>query len=383
MKNKKKKIAYVSGTRADFGIMSSILKAVDESPDLELQIYATSIHLTPGFGSTYKEVEKVFPQLKLIQATFDNDDFSGQAGFVGQFTPKIIEAFGKNRPDFVLVLGDRPEQLCVALACLYLAIPAGHFRGGEVSSTFDEIARHAITKLCSLHFAATEESAERIIKMGEEKWRIYVVGEASLDVILNEKLPSKEELYKFLNLDLKQKFILLTQHPVSYELGDAGQQIKETLEAAKKFQMPIVVSYPHADAGGRKIIVEIEKERNNSLFRIFPSLEYKTFLALEREATVWIGNSSGALVESSSFGTPVVNIGTRQNNRQRGKNVINVGYNRNEINEAIKKSLDPKYLAKLKKLTNPWGDGKTGPRVAAILENIVIDSRLLKKQLAY
>lgn len=378
-----KKIAYVSGTRADFGIMSAILKAVNENPKLELQIYATGEHLTPGFGSTYKEIKKTFPQLKLIKTIFDSDDLTGVARFTGQFLTKVVETFSKNRPDFVLMLGDRPEQLCVALACLYLNIPTGHFRGGEVSSTFDEVARHAITKLCSLHFVATKESAERIAKMGEEKWRVHMVGEASLDVILNEKLPSREELYKFLDLDLKQKFILLTQHPVSYELKNAGQQIKETLEAAKKFKMPVVVTYPHADAGGRKIIAEIEKERNNPLFRIFPSLEYKTFLALEREAAVWIGNSSGALVESSSFGTPVVNIGTRQNNRQRGGNVINAGYNRNEINEAIKKSFDPKYLAKLKKLTNPWGDGKTGPRVARILENLTIDSKLLKKQISY
>src|SRR3989344_1556421 len=145
-----KKIAYISGTRADFGIMSAILKTIDESPKLELQLYVTGIHLTPGFGSTYQEVKKAFPQTRPIRATFDSDDLSGAASFMGRFMTKLVETFSKDRPDFVLVLGDRPEELCVALACLYLGIPTGHFRGGEVSSTFDETARHAITKPASI-----------------------------------------------------------------------------------------------------------------------------------------------------------------------------------------------------------------------------------------
>lgn len=379
----KKKITYISGTRADFGIMSPILQAVDESPKLQLQLYATGVHLTPGFGLTHKEVKKSFPQLKLIKVTFDSDDLSGVARFTGRFLTELTEVLSKNRPDFVLILGDRPEQLCTALACLYLGIPTGHFRGGEVSSTFDESARHAITKLASLHFPATQDAAERLERMGEEKWRVKVVGEASLDVILNQKLPSRAELSKLLKLDVGKKFILLTQHPVSYELAVAGKQIRETLDAVKRFNLPVVVSYPHADAGGRKIIAEIQKEKNNPLFRIFPSFEYKVFLALEREAAVWVGNSSGALVESSSFGTPVVNIGTRQKGRQRGGNVLDVGYDRNEITVAIKKSLTPDYQIKLKKLDNPWGDGRTGRRVAAILEKLTINSRLLSKWLTY
>lgn len=380
---RKKKIAYVSGTRADFGIMSAILQAVDASPRLELQLYATGIHLTPGFGSTYQEVKKVFPQTRPIRATFDSDDLSGAASFMGRFMTKLVETFSKDRPDFVLVLGDRPEELCVALACLYLGIPTGHFRGGEVSSTFDETARHAITKLASLHFPATADAAERIKKLGEEPWRIQVVGEASLDVILHQPLPSREAVLKLLGLAAKQKFILLTQHPVSYELAEAGRQMKETIAAVKSFGWPVVITYPHADAGGRQIIAEIEKEKNNPLFRIFPSVEYKMFLALEREAAVWVGNSSGALVESSSFATPVVNIGTRQKGRQRGENVVDAGYDRTEITSAIKKSLAPRYLAKLKKLKNPWGDGKTGKRVATILEKLIVDAKLLNKQIAY
>lgn len=382
--NKMKKIAYISGTRADFGLMTPILRAIDKSGKLNLQVYATGIHLMDKFGYTVSQVEKEFPGTKKIEATFNSDNRSGMANFTGDFITRLVSALSGNRPDLVLTLGDRPEMLCTAMACLYLGIPTGQVHGGEKTSTVDELARHAITKLSHLHFPATMESAERIKKMGEEDWRIHVVGAPALDAILHEKLPSREGLFNELGLDPKNKFILITQHPVSEEVNDAANQMEITITAVKTFNLPSVIIYPHADAGGRKIIEVIDREKNNPLFHIFPNLAYKQFLATEREAAVWIGNSSGAMIESSSFHTPVVNIGTRQLGRQRGGNVIDVDYNKNEIITAIDKSLNnKKYLAKLAKITNPWGDGKTGPRVAKILENITIDSRLLTKQITY
>lgn len=380
----KKKIAYISGTRADFGLMTPILRAIEKSKKLDLQVYATGMHLMPEFGKTIQHVKKEFPSAKTIEARFETDDRLGIAKFTGNFLEKLVQIFSKNRPDFVLTLGDRTEMLCTAMACLYLGIPTGQVHGGERTSTVDEIARHAITKLSHLHFPATEESARRIEKMGEDKWRIHIVGAPALDMILNEKLPTREGLFKKLGLDPAKKVILVTQHPVSEEVEDADVQMEETMAAVKKFNLPVVITYPHADAGGRKIIEIIEKEKNNPLFHVFPSLEYKQFLALEREAAVWVGNSSGALIESSSFKTPVVNVGTRQIGRQRGDNVIDVGYNRKEIENAVDKSFnDSAYLKRLKKIKNPWGNGKTGPRIAKILENLNINHRLLTKQITY
>ncbi|MDP3792384.1 MAG: UDP-N-acetylglucosamine 2-epimerase [bacterium] len=381
---KNKKIAYISGTRADFGLMTPILHAINQSNKLSLSLYATGMHLMPKFGNTFKEARGEFPGVKKINATFDSDDRLGIAKFIGKFSIRLVETLNEDLPDLVLTLGDRPEMLCVSKTCLYLGIPTGHVHGGERTYTVDEVARHAITKLSHVHFPATEESAQRIKKMGEEDWRIHVVGAPALDVILNEKLPTRKELFKELNIDQNQKVILVSQHPVSEEIKQAGKQMEETLAAVKKFNLPVIVIYPHADAGGRKIIQIINRERNNPLFHIFPSLPYKQFLALEREAMVWIGNSSGAMIESSSFKTPVVNIGMRQLGRQRGENVIDVAHNQGEIETAINKSMnDKKYLAKLTKITNPWGDGKTGQRVAKILENITIDDRLLTKRIAY
>src|SRR3989344_3714364 len=379
-----KKIAYVSGTRADFGLMTPVLRAVQKSKKLKLQLYATGMHLMPRFGKTINEVRNFFPAAKHINAVFETDDRFGMARFAGALLSNIVSVFNKNRPDIVLILGDRVEMLATAMAAIYLGIPIAHIHGGEKTYTVDEVARHAITKMSHVHFAATKESAERIKKMGEEDWRIHVVGAPALDVILNEKLQTRAELCKKLRLNPSEKFILITQHPVSEEWRDAGKQIKETIAAVKYFRLPVVVIYPHADAGGRKIIKVIEKEKRNPLFHIFPSLQYKDFLVLEREAAVWVGNSSAATIEPPSFKTPVVNIGTRQLGRQHGDNVINVGYNRGAIKKVVDKSLNDKvYLAKLQKTKNPWGDGKAGPRVAKILEDVTINSKLLAKQIAY
>lgn len=380
----KRKIAYISGTRADFGLMTPVLRAIEESPKFELKLFATGIHLMKDFGNTIDHVKKDFPNTKIIPAIFSSDDRLGMAHFTYKYLAKLVRVLSKEKVDFVLVLGDRVEMLCTALACIYLGIPSAQLHGGEKTSTVDEISRHAITKLVSLHFAATEESARRIKKLGEEMWRIFVVGAPAIEIILNEKLPTREELFKKLSLNPKDSVILVAQHPVTEQINEAGKQMEKTLSAVKTFNLPIVVTYPHPDPGGRKIIKVIEKEKSNPLFHIFPSLEYKDFLALERECAVLVGNSSGALIESSSFKTPVVNIGQRQKGRQRGLNIINVGYNREEIKASINKSLfDINYLNSLASVKNPYGDGKTSQKVVSILEGLEFGPRLLNKQITY
>ena len=381
---KKKKIAYITGTRADFGLMTPVLRAIQKSKKLSLEIYLTGSHLMKKLGSTGQEVLKEFPDAKIVPAIFPHSDW-GMAEFTGNFITKLTKKLSSDKPDLVLVLGDRVEMLCTAVACTYLGIPIGHIHGGDKSTTVDDSARHAITKLAAIHFPATEEAAQRIRKMGEETRRIHIVGAPALDAILNKDLPSRKKLFGQLGLDPNQKLILLTQHPVTENYERAGQQVRETISAIKNFNMPVIATYPHPDKGGKRIIDVLEKEKTvNPRFHVFPSRPYHQFLALEREASVWLGNSSAQVIESASFKTPVVLVGNRQDGRLRGKNVIKTGHDRKEISKAIHKSLyDKKYLAKLAKITNPWGDGKTGPRVAKILENIKIDDRLLTKQITY
>ena len=380
----KKRIAYVSGTRADFGLMIPILKAIEKSKLLSIKLYVTGEHLMPELGMTINNVKKYFSKVIVIDAVSKQNDKIGTAKFNADFFKKMIEELNISRPDLMLVLGDRQEMLMVSVACLYLGIPIAHIHGGERTGTVDGVARHTITKIASIHFPATKDAALRIKKMGEEDWRINIVGAPALDTILNNKLPSRKELADKFGINPKENFILILEHPVSEDIENAGRQMEVIIEAVKRFNIPTVIIYPHADAGGKKIIEVIEKEKSNRLFKIFPSLEYKTFLALEREASFWVVNSSAALIESSSFKIPVVNIGNRQMGRQRGNNVLDVDYDSEKIYKAIDKSLnDKKYLSKLKKIKNPWGDGRASSRIIKILEKLEITPKLLNKQINY
>ncbi len=381
---KKRKIAYISGTRADFGLMTSVLTAIDSNPALELSIFATGMHLMPLFGNTIKQVEKSFSNVKKIDSTFSSLDKTQSAEFISDFIPKFKNALEKDKPDILVLLGDRIEMLSSAIVALYLGIPVAHVHGGDKTTTIDETSRHAITKMAHLHFAATRDSAERIRKLGEESWRIHIVGAPSLDNILKEKIPGKIEVYSFLKLNPDQKFILVTQHPMTSLINEAQKQIEQTLSAVKSFNLPTVVIYPNADAGGRKMIKAIEAEKNNPNFRLFPSVEYKMFLGIEKQAAVWIGNSSGGIIESASFKTPVVNIGDRQKGRPQSGNVINTDYTGNEIENAIKKSLyDLNFHSKLRKVKNIWGDGHSSQKIVKVLSGIKIDGKLFNKQITY
>lgn len=381
---KSKKISYVTGTRADYGLMMPVLQAIKKSTKLNLQLYYTGMHLMENFGCTRRIVQYNFPNAQAIEALFESDDQSGVLQFMGTLMHQLTSTFSMNRPDFVLTLGDRPEMLCVATVCAYLGIPTGHIHGGDKTATIDEITRHAITKLSHLHFPATKEAALRIKKMGEEQWRIHTIGAPALDFIQQEKLLTKDELYAFLNLDKKNRFLLVTQHPVSESVAQSGFQMKQTIDAVKFFNLPVVIIYPNADPGNREMRRVIDEEKQNPLFLIYPSLEYKVFLSVQKEAAVWVGNSSAAMIESASFHTPVVNIGERQSGRIHGNNVINVDYNKKEIMQAIKNSLyDIRYLKNVKKIKNPWGDGNASNRIVKILTKIKIDEKLLHKKITY
>ncbi len=380
----KRKIAYITGTRADFGVMSSVLRSINSNPGLELIVYATGMHLMPEYGLTIKQVEELYPDVRKIDVVFRGNSKLGMAQFVADFTSKFLDQLKHDQIDLILVLGDRVEMISAALIAAYLGLPIAHVHGGDKTMTVDEVARHAITKLSHLHFVATKDSAERIKKLGEEDWRIHIVGAPSLDNTLSKKVPSKEEVYSFLKLDPNQKFILVLQHSTSNILGQAQNQIRETIEAVKDFDLPVVVVYPNADPGGQQIIQEIEKEKDNPQFNLFSSIKYEMFLGVEKEAAVWIGNSSSGIIESASFKTPVVNIGDRQKGRPQSGNVIDVDYKKGEIKEAIKKSLyDEDYRLRVSNISNLWGDGRAAEKVVKVLESLEIGPKLLTKQITY
>lgn len=380
-----RKVAVITGTRADYGILYPVLKAIDSSENLKLQLIVCGMHLCPDFGMTIKEIEKDgFEISDKFETVFSSDTGSSMAKTVGLSIMYAAQSFERLKPDIVLVLGDRGEMLAAAIAACYMNIPVAHIHGGEVSGTVDESIRHAITKLSHIHFPATEDSRNRIIKMGEEEENVFVVGAPGLDVIKSTKYMSREE---FLNkFGLKDdKIILMTQHPVTTEIDDVDFQIRATLDAIVSIGKQTVITYPNSDSGGRIIIRRIEEYRQKySFIKVYKNLSQYDYLNLLNNADVMVGNSSSGIIEAASFKLPVVNIGTRQNGRLRGINVMDAAYSRKEIINAINKSLyDDNYIKNLDKCINPYGDGNASGRIVKILDDIKIDRNLIQKKITY
>jgi GDP/UDP-N,N'-diacetylbacillosamine 2-epimerase (hydrolysing) len=379
-----RKILYISGSRADYGLMRETLFKIKKHPNLDLEIVVTGMHLMPEFGKTIKEIKKDGFKIHKIDAIYEEDNKESMAKFLGKFIVSLVKKIKKIRSDILLLLGDRSEMLGGAIVGAYLTIPTFHIHGGEVTSTVDEHVRHAITKLSHIHLVATKNSAKRIIKMGEDPWRVFVVGAPGLDSILNKKLISPNEIAKKYELNLSKPILLVIQHPVTTELDKAGRQMKETMEAIKELSYQTIVIYPNADAGGRKMIKVIKKYEKYPFIKSFKSIPHQEYLSLMKIASVMVGNSSSGIIEAPSFHLPVVNIGKREEGRERSENVIDVNYDKEEIKRAIKKAIyDKEFKKKVKKCKNPYGNGKTGIKIVKILNKIKLDKKLLQKKMAY
>lgn len=380
-----KKIAVITGTRAEYGIFKSVLKEIEANPKLELSLIVVGMHLASEFGYTIKEIEKDGFQIHAkINVLHREDTGAAMAKNVGKCVDAIASSLEKIKPDILLVLGDRSEMLAGAVAATYIGIPIAHIHGGDISGNVDEPVRHAITKLTHIHFPATKESADRIIKMGEEPWRVHVVGAPGLDLAFNTKLPEPRKLAKKYILDLSKPILLVVQHSVVAEAENASSQIRETLNAVTELGYQTVLVYPNADAGGRRMIEVIKEYEKYPFIKTFKSIAHEEYLGLMKLASVMVGNSSSGIIEAPSFGLPVVNIGTRQMGRQRAENIIDVDYDDEEIKKAIQKTLfDEKFREKARNCKNFYGDGKAGRRIANILDEIEIDKRLLEKRMTY
>jgi len=304
--------------------------------------------------------------------------------FVGDFIQKLTSKIKEISPDMILLLGDRGEMLGAAIVSTYLGIPIAHSHGGDVSSTVDEQVRHAITKLAHIHFPATEKSAERIIKMGEDPNNVHIVGSPGLDVILNEKDMPMDELKKRIPIDFDKQFIVMLQHSVPTEPEKAVEQVTPTLEAIKELGIQLVIIYPNSDAGGRAIIEKIKEYESLGFVHTFKNLDRSAYLSLMKRAAVQVGNSSSGMIESASFKLPVVNIGTRQFGRERADNVIDVDYDKEQIKAAVQKALtDDAFKKTVKNCKNPYGDGTAAKKIVNVLSKVKIDKNLIQKRITY
>ncbi len=381
-----RKIAVVTGTRAEYGILKLVLRAIETNLGLELLLVVTGMHLSHEFGNTIDDIIKDgFKISTKVDMLPVNDTSASMAKSVGQGIIGMVDAWEQLKPDIILVLGDRVEPLAATIAGVYMNIPVAHIHGGDRSKAgIDEFTRHAVTKLAHIHFPATKKSAERIIKMGEESWRVHTVGSPALDDILNESIIPPHALAVRFKINLSKPVILVLQHPVTTQVDEATKQMRETLDAIVEVGCTTIIIYPNADAGGRGMIELIKEYENYHFITTFKNLPRKEYIGLLRVSSVLVGNSSSGIIDAPSFGLPVVNIGIRQDGRERGNNVIDVEHDKGKIVEAIDKAITDKELLKeVRSCESPYGDGKASERIAELLGSVEITPQLLQKRITY
>ncbi len=383
----KRKITVITGTRAEYGLLYPVMRAIQDHPELDLSIIATGMHLSPEHGYTITEIENDgFKVDAAVDMLLSNDTGASMAKSLGIGIIGITQALEQINPDIVLLLGDRDEPFAGAIAASQMNIPVAHLHGGDSTSggCIDESIRHSITKFAHIHFPATEESAERIKKLGEETWRIHTVGAPGLDTILNTELIPKEQLIKQYSLNTNEPLLITIQHPVTTQPENAASEMRTTLEALSELGMQTILVYPNSDAGGRSMIEVIKEYEHLPFLYTFKSLPHVEYLSLLNIADALVGNSSSGIIEASSFHLPVVNIGIRQEGRQRTDNVIDVAPSKEKIIEAINIDLhDETFKQKVNECVNPYGDGRAGLKIAEVLAGIEIDQKLLQKHITY
>ncbi len=369
-----KSICTVIGSRANYASIKSVLKSIKQNKNLDLKIIAIASSVLERYGNVTTIMAKDgFKPNFILHSLIEGENPKTMAMSTGLGLIELSNIFDQIKPDCVLTIGDRYETMSTVIAASYMNICIAHTMGGEVTGTIDESIRHAITKFAHIHFPSNLDSAERIIKLGESKKHVYNVGCPRIDLV-KEILKNKKPNFKnFFNtgvgnkLDLSKPFLLVSQHPVTTEYGKEEDNILETFEAIKKTQLPAIILWPNSDAGSNDISRGIRKWRENNKydkFYYFKNLDISDYIQLMNSTVCLVGNSSSGIREGAFIGTPVVNIGSRQNNRLMGKNVLNVTINKDDIYSAIIKQIKRgKY-----KSQTIYGDGTAGKKIAKILE---------------
>lgn len=378
-------VTILTGSRAEYRYSRPIVRRIEADPDLDYSLIVTNQHLLPGFGMTVQEIEK--DELKIgdrVFMTLDGYTPASMAKSLGVGLLGLTDALVRHRPDILLVVGDRGEHLMGAIAGAHMGIPVAHVQAGELSGNIDGMTRHAIARFAHIHFAANQDAVDRLVKTGEQEFRIFLVGAPQLDELIGDEHAPPEEVARALGLRLDDPVVLFIQHPVVEEHQDATHQLAETLEAIVEVGHQTVAMVPNTDAGNDDMRRLLERY-HRPFMRIERNLPSRLHAGLLRVASVMVGNSSSGLIEAPSFKLPAVNIGTRQRDRVRGNNVIDVPHDRTAIRKAIEKALSPEFRSMLERdCDNPYlGDGRVSERIVEVLKSVKIDERLMKKQIAY
>lgn len=384
----KRKIAIVTGTRAEYGILKPLLRGILESKELDLSLMVTGLHLLKEYGLTINEIKRdSFKISAMIKMYNQHEEYAGYLGMgLSRGIAGFVSALAEINPEILIVLGDRLEPLAAALAAASLRIPIAHIHGGDKTDSghIDESIRHSITRFAHIHFPATDNHAERLIKTGEEPWRIFTVGALGLDSIVSQVPISKKKLFLKFGFNPGQITIVCVFHPVHLEEETMGKQAHEIMEALKELKTQTAVIYPNNDAGSRDIIREIRKYNKLPFIKIFPNLAHPEYISLLKHADVLIGNSSSGIIEAPLLKLAVVNIGSRNTGREHAENIIFTSPERDKIKKAIIRALyDNRFREKVRRCKSVYGEGETSGKILKILRETEINKKLLTKKITY
>jgi len=377
-----RRVLVVTGTRADWGLLRGTVRLLRDDQSIALQVLATAAHLSPAHGNTVSDIRAEGIDPLLLETLVSSDSFAGTAKSIGLGVLGATDVLMRERPDIVLLMGDRFETLAVAVAANAMRVPIAHVHGGEVTSgAQDEAWRHAITKLAHVHFVTTEGAGRRVAQLGEARWRIHVVGAPGLDVLRETRPLNEAELAGELGAAISHPLIVVTYHPATLDALPPEAQVNEVIAALDGLEATIVVTAPNADAGGHVVRECLARFAAASRQRHFvTSLGNDLYPALLGHCDVMVGNSSSGIIEAAHFELPVVNVGSRQDGRERTANVIDVACERSAIAGAIARALDSSFRRSLRGLRNPYGDGHASGRIARVLREVELGQRLLRKE---
>lgn len=385
----KRTILAVTGARSEYDILFPILEKLNKDSDFELQILVTGAHLLEKYGKTINLIEKDgFVIADRINNLLESDEKKARVISLGNQIPAFAETFDRIKPDILLVVGDREEAISVSLTGAYMDIPVAHIAGGDIAKdgNIDNSVRYATSKFAHIHFTILEQHKQTLLKLGEDEWRIFTVGNPALDRFLSTPKLTREQISNTINFDITtDNYLVLIQHPIITEVEKESKHIRETLNAIVESGYKCLINYPNSDAGNYAIIEAYEEyaKKHEQLF-VFKNLDRLNYVNILRNSSCLLGNSSSGIIEAPSFGLPVINIGARQRGRIHANNVIFVNNDKNEILTAIKKSVtDTSYIDYVKSLKNPYGEGDSSQKIVDILRNIKIDTNLIHKNITY
>lgn len=391
----RRRVAVFTGNRAEYGLQYPILRALHADPRIDTFLLAGGAHLEDNFGKTLAEIEadgfKVYREVEIRMA---HDTLFATAQAIGSAILSLSAILDELRPDFLVVYADRYEGFAALITSTQMNIPTAHIEGGDYTEggALDDSVRHAMTKLAHLHFATNQQAVDRILGLGEEPWRVFNVGQPALDLINAGLYAKPDAVLRELGLDVARPIVLFCQHSVTTEFEQATAQVRPSLEALGRLAgegWQVVATFPNNDAGGRHIIDEMKALEDTPGFVVRKSLGRSRFHGLlnvigRMGRGAFAGNSSAGIKETPAFGCPVVNIGSRQQGRLRANNVLDVPYDADAIEAALRRSVDDEtFRRQCATGENPYGAGNAGPRVADVLATIPIDADLLRKRMTY